>query len=93
MLDKIPIVNFVLLGPNRNLVAAHYALAGSLEQPKASLVPLDTLTAGPGTLVFEGLPSIVTRGLAALGGLLGREGAPAPGAADAAKEALPPRES
>lgn len=93
VLDKIPIVNFVLLGPNRNLVAAHYALAGSLEQPKASLVPLDTLTAGPGTLVFEGLPSIVTRGLAALGGLLGREGAPAPGAADAAKEALPPRES
>lgn len=87
VLDKIPIVNFVLLGPNRNLLAAHYSLSGSWEAPSARLVPLDTLTAGPGTLVFEGLPSIVTRGLAALGGLLGSdpvaEPDPAPGPAKA----------
>jgi hypothetical protein len=91
VLDKIPIVNFLLLGPNRNLLAAHYELAGSWEDPNVRLVPLETLASGPGTLVFERLPSIVERGLEALGGIFGRTGpepAPAPG-----EPATPPRES
>jgi hypothetical protein len=94
VLDKIPIVNFLLLGPNRNLLAATYRLSGTWEEPSADLVPLETFTTGPGTLVFERLPSIVARGLEALGGLLGGDGAasplapPPPGAA-----ATPPRES
>lgn len=94
VLDKIPIVNFLLLGPNRNLIAAHYQLSGSWEEPAARLVPLQSFTRGPGTLVFERVPSIVERGLDALGGLVGRdrvarpEDAPAPQA-----EATPPRES
>jgi hypothetical protein len=94
VLDKIPIVNFLLLGPNRNLLAATYALSGTWEEPKADLVPLETLTTGPGTLVFESLPSIVARGLEALGGLIGGERAPipvTPPPPDA--EATPPRES
>jgi hypothetical protein len=91
VLDKIPIVNFLLLGPNRNLLAAHYELAGSWEDPSVRLVPLETLASGPGTLVFERLPSIVERGLEALGGIFGRAGPEAPPAPG--EPATPPRES
>jgi hypothetical protein len=91
VLDKIPIVNFLLLGPNRNLLAAHYELAGSWEDPSVRLVPLETLASGPGTLVFERLPSIVERGLEALGGIFGGAGPEAPPAPG--EPATPPRES
>ncbi len=94
VLDKIPIVNFLLLGPNRNLLAAHYELTGTWEAPSARLVPLETFTSGPGTLVFERLPSIVERGLEALGGLLGRDRVARPEAPPPPDErATPPRES
>jgi hypothetical protein len=94
VLDKIPIVNFLLLGPNRNLLAAHYQISGSWEEPSARLVPVQSFTRGPGTLVFEGLPSIVERGLEALGGLVGRDrvAGPEPPPRPEA-EATPPRES
>ncbi len=94
VIDKIPIVNFLLLGPNRNLLAAHYELSGTWEEPSARLVPLDTFTTGPGTLVFERLPSIFQRGLEALGGLLGRDRVARPEMSTPPVEgATPPRES
>jgi hypothetical protein len=94
VLDKIPIVNFLLLGPNRNLLAAHYELSGTWEAPSARLVPLESFTTGPGTLVFERLPSIVARGLEALGGLLGRDSVAGPQVPPPPEvEAPPPRES
>jgi hypothetical protein len=94
VLDKIPIVNFLLLGPNRNLLAAHYRISGSFEDPSAALVPLQSFTRGPATLVFERLPSIVERGLEALGGLVGRDrvAGPEPSALPEV-EATTPRES
>jgi len=94
VLDKIPIVNFLLLGPNRNLIAAHYQIGGSWEEPSARLVPLESFTKGPGTLVFERLPSIVERGLEALGGLIGRDRVARPDAAPTPEaQAMPPSES
>jgi hypothetical protein len=94
VLDKIPIVNFLLLGPNRNLLAAHYELSGTWEAPVARLVPLDTFTSGPGTLVFERLPSIFQRGLQALGDLIGRDRVASPEPATPPVEgAASPRES
>lgn len=94
VLDKIPIVNFLLLGPNRNLIAAHYRLSGSWEEPAARLVPLQSFTRGPGTLVFERLPSIVERGLDALGGLIGRDRVAGPETPPPPEvEAPPPSES
>ena len=94
VIDKIPIVNFLLLGPNRNLVAAHYQISGSWDEPSARLVPLQSFTRGPGTLVFERLPSIVERGLEALGGLMGRDRVAGPEATpQPAAEATPPKES
>jgi hypothetical protein len=94
VLDKIPIVNFLLLGPNRNLLAAHYRISGSFEDPTAALVPLQSFTRGPATLVFERLPSIVERGLEALGGLVGRNRVAGPEASPRPEaEATTPRES
>ncbi len=94
VLDKIPIVNYLLLGPNRNLMAAHYELSGSWDEPNARLVPLQSFTHGPGTLVFERLPSIVERGLEALGGLVGRDRVASPETGPQSEpEATPPRES
>jgi hypothetical protein len=94
VIDKIPIVNFLLLGPNRNLIAAHYQISGSWDEPSARLVPVQSFTRGPGTLVFERLPSIVELGLDALGGLVGRDrvAGPEPAARPEA-EATPPKES
>jgi hypothetical protein len=68
VLDKIPIVNLLLLGRNNNLVAAHFALTGPWKQPDARLVPLRSFASGPGSLVFETMPDLVRRGLRALDG-------------------------
>jgi hypothetical protein len=67
VLEKIPLLNIVLLGPNENLLAAHFELGGPWGDPTARLVPLRSLASGPGSLVFETLPSLLQRGIKALG--------------------------
>ncbi|MBW2269566.1 MAG: hypothetical protein JRH16_13405 [Deltaproteobacteria bacterium] len=84
VLEKIPLLNVLLLGPNDNLVAAHFTLSGPWAQPHASLVPHRSLTSGPGTMVFETMPALVRRGLQAIGSLMENEKEPAP------EPALPP---
>jgi hypothetical protein len=76
VLEKIPLVNFLLLGRDQSIMAATIALDGSWEDPRARLVPLRSLTSGPGQFVFEGLSDLVGRGFGALGTLL--DGSPAP---------------
>lgn len=70
ILQKIPIVNFLLLGKDDSLMAAHYEMEGTWQEPKATLVPLRSLASGPASLVFERVPSLVKRGLEALNGLM-----------------------
>jgi hypothetical protein len=85
VLEKIPVLNYVLLGENRNLLAAHYALKGPWHDPQASLIPHRSFTAGPGSLVFERLPALMRRGIGALDSLFSREDRdPASAAAPAA---------
>jgi len=67
LLGMIPIVNALLLGPNDNLVAAHYRVVGPWDDPKSTLLPIRSFTSGPGTVVFETLPSLVRRGIESLG--------------------------
>jgi hypothetical protein len=69
-LEKIPLLNVLLLGENNNLVAAYYELVGPWEEPKALAKPLRTLGEGPGTVLIEQIPKIVRRGMEALGDLL-----------------------
>ncbi len=61
------------LAINENLLAAHFELEGSWDDPQASLIPLRSLATGPGSLVFETLPSLVQRGIKALGSFLSFE--------------------
>jgi hypothetical protein len=78
VLEKIPLLNVLLLGPNENLVAAHFTLHGPWADPRATLVPVRSLTRGPGTMVFEAMPALVRRGLQAIGSLITNERQPIP---------------
>jgi hypothetical protein len=70
-IEKIPILNSILLGENENLVAAYYELEGPWEEPVAKSRPLRTLREGPGSSVIQGIPRVVERGVRAIGELLG----------------------
>jgi hypothetical protein len=68
VIGKIPVLN-LLLGPNENLLAAYYNLTGPWGAPDATLVPLRSLATGPASLVVEGVPFWVRRGLQAIGAI------------------------
>jgi hypothetical protein len=72
VLEKIPVVNFILLGENENLIAAHFALRGPWADPDSHMIPHRSFTSGPGSLVFERLPHLVRRGFEALDSLFSR---------------------
>ncbi|MDJ0850556.1 MAG: AsmA-like C-terminal domain-containing protein [Myxococcota bacterium] len=72
VLELIPVVNFILLGENENLMAAHFTLEGPWADPSAQMVPHRSFTRGPGSLVFERLPNLVRRGIEALDSIFSR---------------------
>jgi hypothetical protein len=82
MLGAVPVLGSLILGGSENLFAAYFRLGGPWDAPTASSRPLRTLNAGPMRLV-TGLPSIVRRGIQALGGARAEPGgdgsAPPPG--------------
>jgi hypothetical protein len=59
ILEKIPIVNFLLLGTNDNLIGAHFRLSGPWEDPEATAVPLRALASGPASIIEQGPASLV----------------------------------
>ncbi|MBW1687707.1 MAG: AsmA-like C-terminal region-containing protein [Deltaproteobacteria bacterium] len=59
VLEKIPLLNLLLLGSNENLVAAHFELEGPWSDPKARLIPLRSLATGPASLIFDTLPKLL----------------------------------
>lgn len=78
VIGKIPVLNLLLLGSNENLLAAYFDLTGPWAEPEANLVPLRSLAAGPASLVLEGVPFLVRKGLQAIGAIDGEaSGAPA----------------
>jgi hypothetical protein len=85
VLEKIPLLNLLLLGSNENLVAAHFELEGPWSDPKARLIPLRSLATGPASLIFDTLPKLLLRGLQEFDSLFSRE--------PEAKRAAPPTES
>jgi hypothetical protein len=68
VIGRIPVLN-LLLGPNENLLAAYFNLTGPWAEPEATLVPLRSLASGPASLVVEGVPFWVRRGLQAIGAI------------------------
>jgi hypothetical protein len=65
MLEKIPIVNLILLGTNDNLVASYYRVTGPWEKPEAKAILLPG-SAGPASMVLQGVPMFVKRGFEAI---------------------------
>jgi hypothetical protein len=89
VIEKIPLLNLLLLGSNENLVAAHFELGGTWDDPKARLIPLRSLATGPAGLVLDTLPRLLLRGLQEFDALLTIE----PEAKGALSPATPPAES
>ena len=63
MIDRVPILNRVILGRNNNLVGAYFSITGRWGQPEARLIPIQTLATGPTGFLTEGLPSFVMGGI------------------------------
>jgi hypothetical protein len=97
VIEKIPIVNMLLLGTNDNLIGAHFMLTGPWEDPDVTTVPLRALASGPASIVEQGpasvvlqtLPMFMMKGVEAIESML-RLGNPT--AAEASPEAPAPAE-
>jgi hypothetical protein len=103
VLGKIPILNLLLLGTDSNLVAAYYHVTGPWGGPEVKPILLPG-SAGPTSVVLQGVPLFVKRGFKALGSLIhpkpsepkdppAAESVPPPGAESAAlpaSESIPP---
>ncbi len=79
MIDRVPILNRVILGRNNNLVGAYFSLTGHWGEPDARLIPIQTLATGPAGFLTEGLPGFVMGGIRRIQSvLLPSEDAPLP---------------
>ncbi len=71
VIDRLPLIDRMLLGPNGNLVGAYYAVTGPWDAPDARLIPIKSLASGPASFVLEGLPGFVWGGLKRIQAVLG----------------------
>ena len=79
LIDRVPILNRVILGRNGNLVGAYFALTGHWAEPEASLIPIQSIATGPAGFLTEGLPGFVMGGIRRIQSvLLPSEGAALP---------------
>jgi hypothetical protein len=62
-------LNLILLGTDSNLVATYYHVTGPWGQPVVKSILLPG-SAGPTSLVLQGVPMFVKRGFKALGSLI-----------------------
>jgi hypothetical protein len=63
VIEKIPIVNMLLLGTNDNLIGAHFKLTGPWEDPDVNTVPLSAFARGPASIAEQGPTSVVLQTL------------------------------
>jgi hypothetical protein len=63
LIDRVPILNRVILGRNGNLVGAYFAVTGAWGEPEASLIPIQTIATGPAGFLTEGIPGFVLGGI------------------------------
>jgi hypothetical protein len=63
LIDRVPILNRVILGRNNNLVGAYFSITGAWGEPEASLIPIQTLATGPTGFLTEGIPGFVLGGI------------------------------
>ena len=70
VVEKIPILNLLLMGTSESLVAAYFELTGPWDDPQAKLIPLRSMASSPASLVLQSIPMIMVRGIQAIGALL-----------------------
>jgi hypothetical protein len=63
LIDRVPILNRVILGRNGNFVGAYFAITGQWGAPDASLIPIQTIATGPTGFITEGIPGFVIGGI------------------------------
>jgi hypothetical protein len=69
LINRVPVLNRVILGRDENLVGAYFAMTGTWKKPKAQLIPIKSLAEGPAHFMLEG-PGFVWSGLKRLESLL-----------------------
>jgi hypothetical protein len=85
LIDRVPILNRVILGRNNNLVGAYFQLTGQWGAPEASLIPIQTIATGPTGFLTEGIPGFVLGGIRRIQSvILPSEEPPAPSDEDTA---------
>jgi hypothetical protein len=80
LINRVPVLNRVILGRDENLVGAYFAMTGNWKKPKAQLIPVKSFVEGPAHFMLEG-PSFVWSGLKQLESLLNPSSGP-PAAAE-----------
>ncbi len=78
IVEKIPILNLLLMGTSESLIAAYFELSGPWDDPKAKLIPLRSMASSPASLVFQSIPMIMVRGIQALGAIFAPDEPEAP---------------
>jgi hypothetical protein len=64
IIERLPVLNRMILGENGNLVGAYYALEGPWAEPEARLIPVKSIVAtGPTSFVLEDIPGFLWSGL------------------------------
>ena len=63
LIDRVPILNRVILGRNGNFVGAYFTVTGAWDKPEASLIPIQTIATGPAGFLTEGIPGFVLGGI------------------------------
>jgi hypothetical protein len=69
LINRVPVLNRVILGKDENLVGAYFAMTGNWKKPKAQLIPVKSFAEGPAHFMLEG-PNFVWSGLKRLESLL-----------------------
>jgi hypothetical protein len=92
VLGKIPILRQILLGTDANLVAAYFQVTGPWGDPEVKPILLPA-SAGPTSVVLQGVPLFVKRGFKALGSLIRPKPSESEDSPAAEPEASPPANS
>jgi hypothetical protein len=73
LINRVPVLNRVILGPDENLVGAYFAMTETWKKPKAQLIPVKSLAEGPAHFMLGG-PGFVWSGLKRIESFLNRSG-------------------
>lgn len=75
LINRVPVLNRVILGRDENLMGAYFAMTGNWKRPRAQLIPVKSFAEGPAHFMLEG-PGFVWSGLKRLESLLNPSSSP-----------------